>query len=78
MVARATGRSPPFACARHAPSRHRRKDLPDASVAHWGALPWPTPVGSGQHAIAVSIAPVGRQRVVHTFRAPIDSVLNFL
>ena len=41
MVARATGRSPPFACARHAPSRHRRKDLPDASVARRGALPRP-------------------------------------
>ena len=41
MVARATGRSPPFACAPRAPSRHRHKDPPDTSVARWGALPWP-------------------------------------
>ena len=39
MVARATGRSSPLACAPHAPSRHRPKDPPDASVARRGALP---------------------------------------
>ena len=41
MVARATGRSSPLACAPRAPSRHRRKDPPDASVARRGALPCP-------------------------------------
>ncbi len=40
-----------------APSRHRRNALTGVSVTRRGALPWPArPVGSGQHAIAVSIA----------------------
>ena len=49
MVARATGRSSPLACAPRAPSRHRRKDPPDASVARRGALPCPErPRGAAQ------------------------------
>ena len=49
MVARATGRSSPLACAPRAPSRHRRKDPPDASVARRGALLCPErPRGAAQ------------------------------
>ena len=49
MVARATGRSSPLACAPRAPSRYRRKDPPDASVARRGALPCPErPRGAAQ------------------------------
>ena len=48
MVARATGRSSPLACAPRAPSR-RRKDPPDASVARRGALLCPErPRGAAQ------------------------------
>ena len=57
MVAQATGSAAPLVSAPRTPSRHRSKDHVDASVTRRGALPWPTPpVGSRQHAIAVSIA----------------------
>ena len=57
MVAQATGSVAPLVYDSRAPSRHRSKGPADASVAHWGALPWPTrPVSTGQHAIGVSIA----------------------
>ena len=77
MVAQATGSAAPLVYDPHAPSQHRSKGPSDASVTRRGALPWPArPVGSGQHAIAVSIAPgLGGSG---SFRAPIDSVLNFL
>ena len=67
MVARATGRSSPLACAPRAPSRHRRKDPPDASVARRGALPWhERSMGSGQHAVAVSIIAGSTAELVKT------------
>jgi len=64
MVAQATGSVAPLVSTTCAPSRYRRKALNDASVTRRGALPWPArPVGSGQHAIAVSIAPVAATAV---------------
>ena len=69
MVAQATGSAAPLVSAPHTPSQHRSKDHVDASVTHWGALPWPTrPVGSGQHTIAVSIALVAAAAAA-SFRA---------
>ena len=63
MVAQATGSVGPLVCDPHAPSQHRSKGPSDASVTRQGALPWPArPVGSGQHAIAVSIAPAAAIR----------------
>ena len=51
--------SRPPRCTPRAPSRHRNKSPADASVTRQGALPWPTrPVGTGQHAIAISITPL--------------------
>ena len=63
MVAQATRSVGPLVCDPHAPSQHRSKGPSDASVTRQGALPWPArPVGSGQHAIAVSIAPAAAIR----------------
>ena len=57
MVALATRSVAPLVCDPRAPSEHRRKALTDASIARRGALPWhERSMGSGHHAVAVSIA----------------------